>query len=114
MERHKDAIHLKLKQVCSVCDKEFSNKDSLKRHLNDVHAERKKFKCLDCPLTFARSDNCYRHVKRARNNTRRHGVEKICDDCGEKYVAPSYHAAETKNIHECKKVHESSEQKTKI
>ena len=111
MERHKDAIHLKLKQVCSVCDKEFSNKDSLKRHLNDVHAERKKFKCLDCPLTFARSDNCYRHVRKARDTLRRHGVEKICADCGEKYVAPSYHAAETKSFHECKKVLESSEPK---
>ena len=62
MERHKNSIHLRLKQMCSVCVKEFSNKDSLKRHVNDVQEERKKFKCPDCPLTFARSDNCYRHV----------------------------------------------------
>ena len=88
MERHRNSIHLKLKQVCSICDKEFSNKDSLKRHINDVHEEKKKFKCPDCPLTFARSDNCNRHVEIARDNWRQHGVVKVCDACGENYVAP--------------------------
>ena len=103
MERHKNSVHLKLKQVCSVCDEEFSNKDSLNRHTKSVHEERKKFKCLDCPLTFSRRDNCFRHVQSARANWRRHGVAKVCDACGEKYVAPTYNAAKTKSCHECKK-----------
>ena len=105
MERHRNSIHLKLKAeaVCSVCHKEFSNKDSLKRHINDIHEEKRRFKCLDCPLTFARSDNCFRHVESARANWRRHGVAKVCNVCGEKYVAPTYHAAMTRDCHKCKK-----------
>ena len=97
MERHIKSIHLELKHGCSVCDKEFSTKDSLTRHIEAVHEERKKFKCPKCPLRFARQETLEKHVDSAKNNWRVHGVALICNTCKKDFVAPSHHAAMTKD-----------------
>ena len=97
MERHINSIHLEIKHKCPVCEKEFSTKDSLTRHINEVHEGTRKFKCPECPLRFARQETLDRHVSAAKDNRRVHGVALICSTCGKEYVAPTHHAAGTKD-----------------
>ena len=95
--RHINSIHLEIKHTCSLCDKEFSTKDSLKRHINDVHEEKRKFKCPECPLKFARQETLDKHVKKAKDNPKVHGIALYCSDCGKDYDAPNHHAALTRD-----------------
>lgn len=45
----------KVPPTCSLCGTTFCNKYLLKRHLQNVHATEKKFKCDTCDRTFASS-----------------------------------------------------------
>ena len=103
MQCHINSVHLELKHECSMCDKKFSTKGSLTRHINDVHNERKEFRCPKCPLKFARQETLDRHVKSAKANWKVHGVALFCGDCGAEFDAPSHHAAMPRDCHECKK-----------
>ena len=103
LQCHINSVHLELKHGCSKCDKEFSTKGSLKRHINDVHEEYRTFRCPECPLMFARADTLNKHVMSANSNWKVHGVARICSDCGVEYVAPNHHAAMTRDCHECLK-----------
>ena len=89
-----NSIHMEIKHVCSICDKEFSTKGSLNRHINDLHEANRTFKCPECPLKFARRDTRDKHVKSAKANWRLHGVPLECY-CGKDFDYPSHNAAVT-------------------
>ena len=103
IQRHINNVHLELKHACSSCGKEFSTKGSLTRHINDVHEEIRRYKCPECPLRFAHLETLDKHVMRAKANYKVHGVALECDKCGMVYNAPNYHAAMTRDSHKCKK-----------
>ena len=86
-----ESVHLEVKHKCSICDKDFSTKGSLNRHINDVHEANRTFKCPECPLKFARQDTLDRHVISAKANWKLHGVALKCY-CG-KYFIFLCHAA---------------------
>ena len=82
-----ESVHLEVKHKCSICDKDFSTKGSLNRHINDVHEANRTFKCPECPLKFARQDTLDRHVISAKANWKLHGVPLICA-CGKDFDFP--------------------------
>ncbi|KAJ8921216.1 hypothetical protein NQ315_013688 [Exocentrus adspersus] len=63
--------------TCSLCGTTFCNKYLLKRHLQNVHATEKKFKCDVCTRSFASSVYLNAH-KRYHKGDRSH----ICSSCG--------------------------------
>lgn len=52
----------KKKYVCELCNKEFSRKDGLERHINSVH-NKTKFKCPLCDKVLSRQDLLDRHIR---------------------------------------------------
>lgn len=56
----------KKKYVCELCNKEFSRKDGLDRHMNTVH-NKKKFKCPLCNQELSRKDLLDRHIRNFHN-----------------------------------------------
>ena len=47
--------------VCNFCNKIFSRKENLKRHIASIHEE-KKLKCVFCEQIFSRKDRLKSHV----------------------------------------------------
>lgn len=56
----------KKKYVCELCNKEFSRKDGLERHMNTVH-NKTKFKCPLCNQEISRKDLLDRHIRNFHN-----------------------------------------------
>ncbi|XP_018574205.1 zinc finger protein 585B-like [Anoplophora glabripennis] len=81
-------LDLKVPPTCSLCGTTFCNKYLLKRHLQNVHATEKKFKCDMCDRTFASSVYLNAH-KRYHAGDRSH----ICSFCGKGFITASdlYH-----------------------
>jgi DNA-directed RNA polymerase subunit RPC12/RpoP len=48
--------------VCQECDKKFTRKDSLTRHLQSLHKSI-KFKCSKCGKKFSRPNNLKQHIR---------------------------------------------------
>ena len=53
--------------TCNICDKVFTLENKLKRHINDVHNELKRYLCPDCPQYFSRKENLQKHIKRGKH-----------------------------------------------
>ena len=67
------------KLICNVCEKEFSTKQVLDRHVDEQHSGKDPFKCPDCPKSFVREDNMIIHLATI------HGGKQFmtfsCPDC---------------------------------
>ena len=48
---------------CSICEKDFENKHTLKRHIQRVHERKKNFKCSICSMTCLDNWKLKRHKK---------------------------------------------------
>ena len=63
LDRHKKALHIKLKTECQVCFKEFS-KQSLKAHIQFMHMENnKKFPCQTCGAILSTRHTLKQHLE---------------------------------------------------
>ena len=47
---------------CEYCQRAFSNKKSLKRHVASVHERKKQFQCENCDMAFSTRNNLNKHV----------------------------------------------------
>ena len=56
LKRHIQSLHERVKYSCDNCNKEFTLKDALKKHIQSIH-ERIKHSCLECGKEFSQ------HVK---------------------------------------------------
>ena len=53
-----------VKHVCNLCDKSFTTRNYLKKHIKIIHDGIKKWKCEYCPKAFSERNNLRRHVER--------------------------------------------------
>ncbi|KAJ8978860.1 hypothetical protein NQ317_009004 [Molorchus minor] len=83
-----DETDLKIAPTCTLCGTTFCNKYLLKRHLQNVHAAEKKFKCDTCNSSFVSPVYLNAH-KRYHIGDRTH----ICSFCGKGFITASdlYH-----------------------
>ena len=47
---------------CSICDKNFSEKGSMTKHMESVHEGKKPFKCSICDNNFSKKSNLTKHI----------------------------------------------------
>ena len=52
---------------CSICNKLFTQRSDLKRHLRTHNSDAEKFKCDQCGELFNRKDNLVKHEQRLHN-----------------------------------------------
>lgn len=82
--------------VCTVCQRKFSCRDSLKRHMM-VHTGERPFVCTICSKTFTNTFNLKTH-------SRRHTQEKPykCELCGCAFGYPGVLKNHLEKVHKCK------------
>ena len=59
-------IHKKTKDcTCKFCEKSFTQKGNLKRHVNSIHKERKDYMCKFCGKAFSQNNNMKSHINKS-------------------------------------------------
>ena len=53
---------------CDICEKVFTRKDSLQKHLSQVHSG-KRYSCTMCPVSFAQSYKLKKHLEKHQGYT---------------------------------------------
>ena len=66
---------------CEFCDKIFSQKGSLKRHMETVHQKLKPHKCEECGEAFSRKYSLKIHMATVHLKSKPHK----CDECGDAF-----------------------------
>ena len=97
---HIDGVHLKLKNFhCHVvgCNKSFSVKSSLQRHIKIVHDKMKPYSCPDCDSLFSTGHQLKLHKERAHDKIRHNCA---FDGCTKNYSDPSNLKRHVKNKHQ--------------
>lgn len=92
---------------CSVCDKLFSTKGNLTRHMNTVHST-KRYSCHMCIKSFNREDYVKIHklLVHGKEKTDTSSYPLECRDCGKRYKSRgglSYHidSQHNEDVHHC-------------
>ena len=63
MKRPTNYVHSKLQpHMCSECEKAFSVKENLTRHVELVHLKKKPFKCQYCKHSFGYKQGLKKHI----------------------------------------------------
>ena len=70
LDRHVQSVHLKIRHHCNICEKSFSNNNSLKSHIRSSH-EGKRFNCNLCEFETKQTGNLKIHKQTV------HGDKKI-------------------------------------
>lgn len=85
-----------LAAVCTVCERKFSCRDSLKRHMM-VHTGERPYVCSVCSKSFTNTFNLKTH-------SRRHTQEKPykCEICGCAFGYPGVLKNHLEKVHKCK------------
>ena len=84
--KHEVATH-----VCSQCDKQFSTKIILRRHIKSLH---KKYACNQCDRQFTRQDTLTTHIQ-----SKHEGVKYVCNHCGQQFTEKGRLTTHTKRRH---------------
>nr|XP_023012591.1 zinc finger protein 664-like isoform X1 [Leptinotarsa decemlineata] len=88
INKYEKIITRQLESTCTLCGTIFSNKYLMRRHMKNVHATEKNFKCELCERTFTSAVYLNAH-KRYHSGDRPH----ICSFCGKGFITTSdlYH-----------------------
>ena len=88
---------------CDKCDKRFSQKSGLNRHIKSVH-ENVRYNCDKCGKSFSQKDNLNIHIKSVHEKIRYN-----CDKCEKRFCSNQYLSQHIQsahvryNCHKCKK-----------
>ena len=65
LNRHIESVHEGKKSFkCNICDAGFTHKANLNKHIDAVHKEKKKFKCTICDeVFFSQKQDLNRHIE---------------------------------------------------
>ena len=81
MQSHINQVHEQNKSFqCSICNKEYTDKNSLKRHTKSHTGQ--GYECWECPATFVRRRDLKRHEKQGEHNY----SELNCEFCNETFI----------------------------
>ena len=81
LTKHIKRVHEGLRYNCLKCDKNFSEKNVLKHHMESVHEGKRKFPCELCPKTFKDQTAMKCHIK-----TVHEGVRYECGFCEKSFT----------------------------
>ena len=79
LRKHVKSVHEKIKFKCEICNKELSRKGDLRRHKLSVHSKSIELKCTVCEKKFSRKDYLLAHKN----------VCCKCRHCHEQFSSPS-------------------------
>ena len=83
LKRHIEVVHLKIKShKCEHCGKGFSQKCMLEDHVNAVHLKKREHQCQDCGNSFARLSQLNRHVSAVHLLEKEHE----CPECDKSFA----------------------------
>jgi KRAB domain-containing zinc finger protein len=65
LKAHIETVHEKKKKFfkCEICEKNFSDKSNLNKHISSVHEDKKPFKCELCEFSSSLKGNLNNHIK---------------------------------------------------
>ena len=91
LSQHIKSVHCQPKFSCKECDKIFTRKDSLAKHINAIHLKIQKFNCQSCHFKSNQKSNLERHILRKHSPN---STEYACNQCDYrtkiKYVLQSH------------------------
>ena len=99
--------------ICTVCQKGFTTKLSLKVHIETVHEGKKPFECPICKKSFTQKNAMTRHINSLHAETDEKLKPHICDLCNASFARQSHLKGHINSTHD-KKTPEISEQNTQI
>ena len=101
----KEIKNINVKQTkCLICNKIYSNRSEMKRHVKSVHEAKKPHKCPICGYSCSKRSNLTRHVKSVHEGKKPHKCS-ICDyRCS---IKPTL-KVHVETVHEGKKPHKGS------
>ena len=105
LQRHVEAIHKKIKHACYQCDKSFTQKRVLLQHLRTVHTNVNRRACPTCGQTFTQKGHLDRHIREVHQKLKPHK----CDECGKEFGQRQNLKTHTKTVHQGVKPHKCNE-----
>ncbi len=97
LKRHIKHVHDKIKDIkCDKCEYTCSNITNLKRHIKSIHDKIKDIKCDKCGFVFSTNENLKQHIKQFHNKIK----DFKCDKCEYTSSAFTNLKRHNKTVHE--------------
>ena len=114
LDHHMKSLHsheIEKNQNCGQCEKSFSCKQSLQRHIETVHSKIKRIKCENCEVAYTDVRLLRRHIIRAHDQSNEGQLsQKIslkkefkCDKCDKYLQSKDFLKTHIKVVHDGEK-----------
>ena len=101
LAKHIKIVHEGVKNhECETCGKSFGISSELKKHIARVHEGIKKYKCQYCNARFSEKANLANHIRRIHEKKK---INYTCEFCEEVFTRKDYVKAHIQRVHDGKK-----------